>query len=203
MPLKWFVKRMFIKFIPFWFLMLMRNLIFRNKKTRPRDLLKFEVHLADHCNLNCIGCNNFSPIAEPYLLDVESFRKDCERISKLAGRKIGDLFLLGGEPLLHPHINEILIIVGQSFDIYNASIVTNGILLLKMTEDFWKCCKENRIKIIITKYPINLNFEAIENIAENHGVRLEYFGKTGEELKEMVLVPLDLEGRQNITQRYI
>lgn len=28
-----------------------------------KDSIDFEVHLCDHCNLNCRGCDNFSPVA--------------------------------------------------------------------------------------------------------------------------------------------
>ena len=185
-----------------------KNKVNKKRKTRlkiklqPRNLLKFEVHLADHCNLNCIGCNHFSPLAEHIFLDIESFRRDCERISKLSERKIGELYLLGGEPLLHPYINEILNIVGQNFDTHNTGIVTNGVLLFKMTEDFWKCCKENKIKIIITRYPINLDFTAVEKIAGTYNVQLEYFGNTREITRFMDKIPLDLEGRQNAVKNF-
>ena len=29
-----------------------------------RRKMSFEIHLAEHCNLNCKGCDNYSPVAE-------------------------------------------------------------------------------------------------------------------------------------------
>jgi hypothetical protein len=54
-------------------------------------------------------------------------------------------------------------------------ILTNGLLLSKMTSDFWKCCKEQRIKITITKYPVKMNLAAIREIAKNAAVKLDVF----------------------------
>ena len=33
-----------------------------------------EIHLVDHCNLNCGGCNHFSPIAKPWFIDPNYFK---------------------------------------------------------------------------------------------------------------------------------
>ena len=34
------------------------------------------LHLADHCNLDCRGCDNFSPLAPEVFADTEVFEKD-------------------------------------------------------------------------------------------------------------------------------
>jgi hypothetical protein len=80
-------------------------------------------------------------------------------------------------------------------------IVTNGILLVKKPDEFWKCCKDNDIQITVTKYPINIDFEAIEMLANKFGVKLAYYGETGEKLKEMFCDPLDLDGNQDINKK--
>jgi hypothetical protein len=73
-------------------------------------------------------------------------------------------------------------------------IVTNGILFMKQEELFWKTCHENNILISITQYPINLNYNEIEEKAKNNNVDFRYYfrGK-----KTMQKRPFDLEGRQN------
>ena len=42
------------------------NLKYKNfyKTIQPTHLRGFELHLVDHCNLNCRGCTHFSPLAE-------------------------------------------------------------------------------------------------------------------------------------------
>ena len=39
----------------------------------PRESLKYEVHLTEHCNLNCKSCFHYSSIAEKDFLDVDEY----------------------------------------------------------------------------------------------------------------------------------
>ena len=32
-----------------------------------------EVHVVNHCNLNCAGCNHFAPLADPWYIDVDVY----------------------------------------------------------------------------------------------------------------------------------
>ena len=80
---------------------------FNRQVKTPRDTLRFEIHLCDHCNLNCKGCGHFSPLAQKRFLDPAVFERDCRQLSKLSNRKIELIDLMGGEPLLHPHITTI------------------------------------------------------------------------------------------------
>ena len=59
-----------------------------------------EVHLAEHCNLNCKYCLHFSNIADKEFYDLDKFRQDMKRMSEVFDKKVGHLQLLGGEPLL-------------------------------------------------------------------------------------------------------
>ena len=35
--------------------------------------IEVEMHIVDHCNLNCNCCNHFSPIAKPWYISLEDF----------------------------------------------------------------------------------------------------------------------------------
>jgi ABC-2 type transport system ATP-binding protein len=50
----------------------------------PNPDLSFEIHLTEHCNLNCKGCFHFSCIAEEEYLTKEEFERDISRISELS-----------------------------------------------------------------------------------------------------------------------
>ena len=73
----------------------------------------------------------------------------------------------------------------------------------KQSEIFWKACRSNNVKIVITKYPIRLPFNEIEKTAKKHGVKLTYFGqsrivrhsKIG--LKTLWKLPLNLQGTED------
>ena len=85
----------------------------------------------DHCNLNCKCCNHFSPIATPFFLKLEDFEKDMARIAVLTEGNIGRIWLIGGEPLLHPDIVAFLYSARKFFPDTHITLDTNGTLLLK------------------------------------------------------------------------
>ena len=169
----------------------------------PRTSLSFEFALAEHCNLNCRGCDHFSPIAEPQLADFTSIAMDFARLSALFDGKAERIHILGGEPLLHPDIVQFLKMARKNFGQAKINVVTNGLLLLKVPEIFWKACRDNNINIIATKYPIPLDYEAIENKASRQGVSFEYFGKTNETLKTLFQHKLSANKTQDAWMMYL
>jgi MoaA/NifB/PqqE/SkfB family radical SAM enzyme len=166
-------------------------------RLKPRTVLKFGIHFTDHCNLNCKSCDNFSPLANECFLDIDVLERDCARLSGLTKRQIEEIQIYGGEPLLHPQFTDLLDVIGKYFDTGNIRIITNGILLLKQQDRFWQSCKKNNAKICITKYPINLDFDAIKQLASTHNVELEYYTNTEVQIKTMYCFPLDTTGKQD------
>ncbi|MDR1147159.1 MAG: hypothetical protein LBK66_00860 [Spirochaetaceae bacterium] len=55
---------------------------------------------------------------------------------------------------------------------------------------------------MVTKYPINLDFDGILKIAKNNGVRLSFFRDTDKVTKSMNIIPLDINGTQNIKDSF-
>ncbi|MDR0683076.1 MAG: radical SAM protein [Dysgonamonadaceae bacterium] len=186
--------------VPYGILVLRQKVIQKyqqKRRLKKRKTLSLAIHLVDHCNLNCKGCDNFSCIADEKYHSVRSLENDFRRIFELAGGKIDGINLLGGEPLLHPELIKIINIAGKYFSRTNLGLVTNGVLLLKQEDIFWETCKNNNVKVIITKYPINLPFVKIEETAKKHGTLLQYFGDTGTMLKQMYKWPLNLQGTED------
>ena len=70
-------------------------------------------------------------------------------------------------------------------------------MLLKQKDDFWDACRENDIAIEITKYPINLRFDRMQEVADRFGVAIRFYDNTGETQKTSHHAPLDLAGRQD------
>lgn len=172
----------------------------RLTKTLSRKLknpfLSVEVHLADHCNLNCKGCDHFSPIADPGFPKLDIFERDLKRLKVLFSNDLIRLRMLGGEPLLNPDITIFLKIARDVLCDAELEIVTNGLLLTSMNDGFWVACKENNIVIRPTKYPVNCNYEKAKKSAEYHGVRYEYYSNEFEE-KTLYHDTLDISGKQN------
>jgi len=149
-------------------------------KVIERPSLFITLRITKHCNLNCKSCCTFSPLAEEEFLDVEECKSDLKRLSELTKGEMSRIDVLGGEPLLHPNLFQILQLCRKYFHYGNIRLLTNGILLNKQSGEFWEICKENNIIIYATKYPIKINWEEIENKAKKYEVKFEYEHIVGE-----------------------
>lgn len=152
------------------------NLIDVSKKCMPLPIIHFETNIVNHCNLNCAYCDHLSPIADEWYADLTAYEQDIKRMAFLFNGEARYIRLVGGEPLLHPDIVEIINITRNYFKNTNIEIWTNGILLNEMSESFWRTCSLKKATVQITKYPININYCEIEKKAKNYKVKLSYFG---------------------------
>jgi len=131
-----------------------------------------ELHLTDHCNLNCKGCSHFSPIADEWFADADEHARDMRQLSRLFA-DIELISLLGGEPLLHPNITAFLSSTRECFPKSTIRMVTNGILLPKMPQEFWESCKRNSIRIDLAVYPpFKQKEEFWIKLAKSKGVKI-------------------------------
>ena len=157
--------------------------------------LMFEVHLVDHCNLNCKGCSHFSPVSDKKFVGVDAYEKDIKRLSEiLTSKDVRRIRLLGGEPLLHPQVIDFIRLTHQYFPDAYVELVTNGLLLRNQSEDFWRSCKETKTRIIVTRYPIPIETPIIEELAHKYGVSL-FIGPT-HKYKTFKKLVFDLNGHQ-------
>ena len=124
-----------------------------------------EIPIVYHCNLNCAGCDHFASIAPSYIMPVEVFKKDVEHLSKIMNKNLKEMWILGGEPLLHNNLPEIFKIARRCFPKTKIEMLTNGLLLDKQPDSFWMACKKEGIKIVVENYIYNkkdkVNFDAI------------------------------------------
>lgn len=173
----------------------------KNKVNSIKDSHKkgfeFETEIAGHCNLNCWGCNHFSPLVQEEYADVRALEKDFRRLAELFDSKIKRLKILGGEPLLHDKIQDILIMARSCFPKGEIQVITNGILLRKMPESFWEVCRRNGIIINITPYPIKCDYHNYVKLVRKHRVRCLLFEDPGN-VRIQRKFPLDLNGNQNV-----
>ncbi len=172
--------------------------LFRHKD--KYNLGYFCTPLVWHCNLNCRYCDHFSPISEKKFFNINQLKKDFKEIKKHFN--IQSIGLMGGEPLLHPDISDILKMTRKIFPDTYLMLFTNGILLNKQDENFWNVCAENKIIVRITRYPININEQSVLQKAFNHKVRIEWEGVQNSKYKTMHKIALDIEGKQNAKIMY-
>jgi len=156
----------------------------------------FEISAVEHCNLNCAMCSHFSPIAPKEFISLEQLAQDLKALYRLVGDNIDGLKVLGGEPLLHPQIAEVIYICKKYFPSKQLLLFTNGLLLDKMPIHFFDACKKCSAKVIITPYSpsIELSAKWILKLF-NLGIKgdLSCDGQ-----REFHKIPLDSTGSQNI-----
>lgn len=164
---------------------------------RNPHLHRLVVHLTDHCNLNCKGCTHFSNIAKPAFADVDQFENEFARLETIFSG-ITEIYLLGGEPLLHPKVNEFLKIARAHFPASRINLMSNGVLVPRMGEEFWRAMHDNDIWLVCDLYPIGLPVEEIEALAKKYDVDLEWTDPRADFFK----LPLDLTGSQDATRSF-
>jgi MoaA/NifB/PqqE/SkfB family radical SAM enzyme len=157
-----------------------------------------EFHLAEHCNLNCAGCDHFSPLAQEEYADLSQVERDMERLAYLtkSGGGIKEIRLIGGEPLLHKDVASFFPIVRKYFPASRILLFTNGTLLTKQPDMFWEACRNNGIVLFVTRYPVKIDTETIEAKCKQYGI--EFLHPPGIRDDEMYRCVLSLEGKGNV-----
>ncbi len=173
------------------------------KKLTPKTHIDFiEIHLAEHCNLNCFSCTHFSQLADEEYYDLTSFENDIKRLSQITDGLINRFHLMGGEPLLNKNCKDYFYIVRKYFKYSAIWLVTNGILLNKQEDDFFISCQKNNIEIHPTKYPINIDWDSIKKICKKYNIPLIFFNNEEVE-KESRKNILSLEGKMDPFENFL
>ena len=166
-------------------------------------VFKFEIHLAEHCNLKCQACDHFSQLASKEFPKIESIKKDLIKMSELLKNRFVNIYLLGGEPLLNSKIIDYFYMTRKIFNNDKTSIylITNGLLLKSKNNDFWDACHENNINIALSHYPININYGYIKSKCEQFKIKLKFF-HSDDIVESMYLTPISLDGSNNSNESF-
>ena len=147
-------------------------------RIRTRSL---EVHIVDHCNLTCAECCSLSPLLPAWFASPDSITDDLRMAARVLSP--GIFKLVGGEPLLHPQLVDLIHAVRETRIAPVISVTTNGLKLGEMTDAFWQSIDA----VTISRYPRpRLSADLISHIeaqAAQHAVRLNW--KTQNEFTSM------------------
>jgi hypothetical protein len=152
----------------------------RERATTPYPLVdgkisaaRLELGVAEHCNLACRSCNHLSPVMPKRFLDAATLRRDLELLSR--SYHVESVRLLGGEPLLHRGIVELIAVIRGSGIGDSIAVVSNGVLLPRMGADFWRSVDFVHVSL----YPGNeLSPEAQHECRERaqaHGTVIKFY----------------------------
>lgn len=194
-----FIRNRIVLFIPekspvFRYLALIAfriNAINRHKKLK---ILKIDIPVVEHCNLCCRGCTAFSPLAKEEFLDFDEYCRDMQKLAELSNHKLSSVTYTGGEPLLHPRFKDMLQYARVLFPKAEIDFMTNGTLIPKQADEFWKTCADNKVSVRISKYPIKLDEGKIAEIQKTWKIKFDWVGGKDVPVKKMWKYPLDLSG---------
>jgi hypothetical protein len=97
---------------------------------------RLEFDAVSHCNLSCHGCSHFSPFAVEHFVSLESLEQELRLLGQHA--RVGRLKIVGGEPLLHPNLLDLVGVVRRLNVARAIEVGTNGLLLGGQPDRFWR-----------------------------------------------------------------
>lgn len=137
-----------------------------------------ETNVTLACQLKCVGCNHFTIIRKSAeRADPDQIGRDLTALGKVARTAIWAA--LGGEPLLHPQLVEILDTVRATGVADMIEVWSNGLLLRKQGPRFWQSFD----KLVVSVYPDKLTDEDLLYIyrtAKEHGRQIEFKDARGD-----------------------
>lgn len=116
------------------------------------QLFALNIHITDHCNLNCASCCHFSDISEEVFVSFEDFSNDVKKLRELVENVYG-ISILGGEPLLAEKPERYLEKARELFPFANIEFLTNGLLYRKISDTLVDVLKKNNILFSVSLYP--------------------------------------------------
>lgn len=132
-----------------------------------RPLRDLRISLTDHCNFRCVYCmpkamfgTRYQFVAHDGLLSFA----EIERLVRLfAQLGVGKLRLTGGEPLLRPHIEELVAALSKVPGIDDIALTTNGSLLTAAKAKALKAAGLGRITISLDSLR-DATFQAMNDV---------------------------------------
>jgi len=137
-------------------------------------IFDLEINVVYGCNLNCNYCAHLSNYLKGYVCtdDIEQWYNTWSQ------RLIPQQFsVLGGEPLLHPHLPKILRLTKEHWGQSKLQLVSNGLLLAEQSADVWSALQETDILVSLSRHTQNQRFVEKQDtgiqLLETYGIRHE------------------------------
>lgn len=154
-----------------------------------------ELNVVHHCNLSCRSCSHLSPQMKKYFVDADQVLKDFSILAEYCHPQC--IRLCGGEPLLHPHLLDVIDAVRDSGISECIQVVTNGILLHRMPNKFWKKVDKIHISIYSAFRVASQKLRNFRRLARKYHteVDVKYAYRFRESFSELGATELDLVKR--------
>lgn len=126
-----------------------------------------DVMVCTTCELRCVGCtNHIGGLARFHLFPLDEVKLDIDLAANALHAEVA--VLLGGEPLQHPKLVEIMRHAKTSGIADRVRVLTNGIRLHRMSDEFWDELDDLRVSVYPGETPPE-NVELARARAAEHG----------------------------------
>lgn len=157
---------------------------------KPR-LKMVQINLAEHCNLNCKGCANYSSLVkQPECSSYAQVARDLRRLRSFFWG-IETVKLMGGEPLLNPEAARYPGLVRRLFPDSRIELGTNGLLLGPRQGLLLEAMRQAHAEFVISLYPgTRARKEQLEELLHREKIAYRLFEFRGQFLKYLYERPV-------------
>lgn len=151
----------------------------QNSEVYSKNTIKLDLPITDRCNLGCASCSHFAPLAnDSPLIPVDDIEASLTLLSEKCQSSVGEIFILGGEPLLHPELSKIIDITRRLYLYSRIFLVSNMILFEKRWEEIADSLIRNEIIVGFSKYGKVNEKEVVNGIklCMENGIQIVPFG---------------------------
>jgi len=131
-----------------------------------------EVNIVEHCNLRCRSCTHLSPVLPKHFVDPGALSSDLTTLARSYHANV--LKILGGEPLLHPNLLDVIMAARESQVAEKMEIWTNGLLLPRMERRVWEAVDSVRISLYPGRSLKQHQLDKCIDLARRNNVPIRY-----------------------------
>ena len=135
------------------------------------------------CQLRCVGCTNFMGVLPMEVWPADEVKADIDAAARVLHAKVG--CLLGGEPTSHPKLIELMRHTAASGVCDRVQVLTNGMRLHRMRDEFWTELDWLKISIYPGKTP-PANIDLAKQRQAEHGFQLEFYDVEGDPFRAVL-----------------
>jgi hypothetical protein len=135
-----------------------------------------EINAAEHCNLSCRSCSHLSPVLRPRLAAADEVHDDLRALA--TAYRCRFVKLLGGEPLLHKGLGDLVAAARLSGVSDEVHVCTNGRLLDRIDDALWAALDEVEVSVYPGQEPDEATLRRAADAARAGGTRLRLLSNT-------------------------
>ena len=150
----------------------------RNKRENRTVLPRANIVVTTRCTRNCDKCSAHIPDLKRHEdIPVRDLADDIRTLLSCVDH-IYDAYLMGGEPFLHPDMDEIIRTCAESKKVGHISVPTNGTVF--PAAKVLAALREAKATVKISKYPsaVQPDVERLKSILKENGVRYTHSSST-------------------------